>query len=157
MRRFALLLALALLFVRCPGGRGEDESQNAPHQTSTTRNSVATDHTTRMNPAIPPGTAPGQQVPVAEPPPIDVQLTEYAIQMPDTLPAGEATLKISNAGKSNHNFAIEGNGVAQKLTSDLTRGDSATLSIDLKPGTYTVYCPVEGHRGKGMERTVMVK
>ena len=77
--------------------------------------------------------------------------------MPDTLPADHQTFHIANAGKMNHNFAIEGNGVAQKLGSDLTRGDSADLTVDLKAGTYTVYCPVDKHRGRGMERTITVR
>jgi plastocyanin len=88
---------------------------------------------------------------------IPVQLTEYQIQMPDIISSGPQTLRITNAGKVNHNFAIEGNGVAQKLGNDLTRGDSADMTVNLKPGTYTVYCPVDKHRAKGMQRTITVQ
>jgi uncharacterized cupredoxin-like copper-binding protein len=88
---------------------------------------------------------------------IDVQLTEFEIRMPDTMPAGRHRLKIANAGKQNHNFVIEGPGVSQKLTSDLTRGDTTEIAVNLAPGQYTVYCPVDGHRGRGMERTLTVR
>jgi heme/copper-type cytochrome/quinol oxidase subunit 2 len=36
-------------------------------------------------------------------------------------------------------------------------GASATLEADLdKPGTYTWYCPLDGHRGKGMSGSITV-
>ncbi|PYQ48386.1 MAG: hypothetical protein DMF59_16160 [Acidobacteria bacterium] len=110
-----------------------------------------------MNLITPPSRElPSQRIKTVATQQIQVQLTEYEIRLPDTLPAGHQTLHIANAGKLNHNFAIEGNGVSQKLASDLTRGDSTELGIDLKPGTYVVYCPVDKHRGRGMERTITV-
>ena len=115
-------------------------------------------HTTAMNPVAPPHKDdPSNRIGAAATLPIQVQLTEYEIQMPDTLPAGHQMLHITNAGKQNHNFAIEGPGVQTKLSSDLTRGDAGEIAVDLHAGTYTVYCPVDGHRGKGMQRRVTVK
>jgi plastocyanin len=35
-------------------------------------------------------------------------------------------------------------------------GDSQSLNIDLKPGTYTFYCSIAGHRAMGMEGTLTV-
>jgi uncharacterized cupredoxin-like copper-binding protein len=111
-----------------------------------------------MNPITPPSTElPSQRVKAIATPPIEVQLTEYEILSPDTLPAGRQTFHIANAGKLKHNFAIEGNGVAEKLASDLTSGDTVDLGAELKPGTYVVYCPVDKHRGRGMQRAVTVK
>lgn len=76
--------------------------------------------------------------------------------MPETIAAGHQTFHIANAGKRNHNFAIEGNGISQKLASDLPRGDTTELTVDLKPGNYVVYCPVDQHRSRGMERRITV-
>lgn len=147
-----LIVVAAILILACPGNRkGEDESKTAPPQTSTTTanpQAVPENSTSSMNPPT--------KTPAAAPP-IQVQLTEYQIQMPDSIPAGVAAFQIVNAGKMNHSFAIEGNGVSEKLGADLTRGGSTLLAIALKPGTYTVYCPVDKHRGKGMQRTVTVK
>jgi uncharacterized cupredoxin-like copper-binding protein len=89
-------------------------------------------------------------------PTVEVQLTEYAINMPATLPRGMQTLRIINSGKENHSFAITGNGIAQQLSQPLTRGDTSQMAVNLAPGSYTVYCPEDGHRGKGMQRTISV-
>jgi uncharacterized cupredoxin-like copper-binding protein len=43
------------------------------------------------------------------------------------------------------------------LSSDLTRGDTTELTVNLPAGSYTVYCPVDGHRDKGMQRTIVVR
>lgn len=86
-----------------------------------------------------------------------LELTEYEIKMPDTLAAGHHAFSVVNSGKDNHSLVVEGPGVRTALAQQLTRGDSAQLDVDLKPGTYTFYCPVDGHRGKGMSRTVTVQ
>jgi uncharacterized cupredoxin-like copper-binding protein len=158
MRLFILATAV-LLIVACPGNhRAEDESQNAPPKTSTTTMNpqAVPERTGTMNPLTPVSTSmPSQRTPVASPL-IEVQLLEYEIRMPDTLKAGVQHFPIENAGKMNHNFAIEGNGVSEKLASDLTRGNTTDLFISLGPGTYTVYCPIDKHRGRGMQRTITI-
>ena len=148
------LVILAVLLVACPGGRQrEDESQNSPSKTSTTTANpqAVPENSTAMNPVTTSQAAGAATIP------IEVQLTEYGIQMPDTISAGVHTFHIANAGKMNHNFAIDGNGVSEKLHEDLSRGNTTNLSIKLAPGTYTIFCPVDGHRGKGMQRTVTVQ
>jgi hypothetical protein len=159
--RYAVAFVAVVLFTGCPyGGPHRDESQNAPSKTSTTATNprVDNDQSTAMNPVVPPQRdMPGNRVPGIAQPETNVQLTEYSINMPDTLPAGPARLRIVNAGKENHNFVVEGNGISTKLPNDLTRGDTASLDLNLKAGTYTVWCPVDGHRGKGMQRTITVK
>jgi uncharacterized cupredoxin-like copper-binding protein len=35
-------------------------------------------------------------------------------------------------------------------------GQSSTLTLKLKPGTYTYYCPVPGHRQAGMVGRITV-
>ena len=86
-----------------------------------------------------------------------VELNEYAIRMPQDLKAGAQSFFVVNSGKETHSLEIEGNGVELRLPADLARGDDASLDVNLKPGTYTVYCPVDGHRQKGMETKITVK
>ncbi|MFZ2491750.1 MAG: plastocyanin/azurin family copper-binding protein [Thermoanaerobaculia bacterium] len=86
----------------------------------------------------------------------DIHLIEYQIHMETTLPPGVHTFSVENGGKEDHALEIEGNGIHVK-TETIKRGDKAMLTVDLKPGTYTVYCPVEGHKGHGMQTTLTVK
>ena len=153
--------AFALLIAACPGDRRTDVSQSGPAQTSTTtRNPQAVpENSTAMNPVSPPQTSmpSTRAASSAATPTVEVQLTEYEIRMPDSLTAGPQQFRIANGGKEAHNFVIEGPGVSQKLASDLPRGDTTELAANLPAGTYTVYCPVDGHRGKGMRRTIVVR
>jgi plastocyanin len=89
---------------------------------------------------------------------IRVTETEYALAPGKiTIPnAGTVVFDAVNAGKMPHALAIEGNGVDQK-TATIDAGASAKLTVDLsKAGTYHLYCPIDGHRGLGMEATVVV-
>ena len=37
------------------------------------------------------------------------------------------------------------------------RAGARALTLDLRPGTYTFYCSVPGHRGGGMQGKLVVK
>lgn len=158
MRLPYLAIALALLAACTP--KSEDESARGPSKTSTAVGNpqAKPENSTAMNPVMPPATKmPSQQPPPPSVTSVQVQLTEYAIEMPDTLTAGMHSFTITNAGTIKHNFAIAGPGVMQRLASDLMRGDSALMTVKLQKGTYTVYCPVDGHRGRGMSWTINVQ
>ena len=158
MRIAVLLLSLLLVFA-CQR-ETPDVSQNTPSQSQTTTDTppqmAESPASSTMNPVIPPE----QDNPAGSPRPAsptqEVHLIEYAIHMPETLPAGRVAFNVENGGKETHAFEIEGNGIEQK-TNELTRGNTASLEVDLKPGTYTIYCPVDGHAEKGMKKTVVVK
>jgi uncharacterized cupredoxin-like copper-binding protein len=94
----------------------------------------------------------------SEPQLVDVSVTEFTIDMPTTLSAGKVRFNVTNNGAVPHSFVLEGEGISKRLANNVPPGGSAKLNADLKPGTYTVYCPVgEGaHRGKGMEVTLTV-
>jgi len=87
---------------------------------------------------------------------VPVSLAEFAISMPSSLPAGRVTFAITNDGTITHSFEIEGNGVEKALKNPLEPGQTGMLSVNLDPGTYTVYCPIDDHRGQGMELEVTV-
>ncbi|HEY9639752.1 MAG TPA: hypothetical protein V6C57_04675 [Coleofasciculaceae cyanobacterium] len=88
--------------------------------------------------------------------PVTVKLSEFKIDMPTALSAGATTFSVSNAGRIDHNFAIEGNGIEQKFDINLKPGETKTLTVNLKPGQYRVYCPVDSHVQSGMENTLTV-
>jgi uncharacterized cupredoxin-like copper-binding protein len=88
---------------------------------------------------------------------VEVKLTEYKIEMPASVSTGATTFKVTNTGEETHGFEIEGNGIEIALKPRLKKGESGSLQVDLKPGTYKVYCPVLGHKRRGMSLDLTVK
>ena len=77
--------------------------------------------------------------------------TEFKIALPkSTLTAGSYSFEVKNDGKIEHDLVVQGNGVDEK-TQTIEAGDTATLKVDLKTGTYDVYCSVPGHKQAGMD------
>jgi uncharacterized cupredoxin-like copper-binding protein len=68
--------------------------------------------------------------------------------------AGTVTFQFKNPASIPHGVAIQGNGVSK--SSKVVTNGSATLTVNLKPGKYTFYCPVPGHRQAGMVGTLTV-
>jgi len=71
------------------------------------------------------------------------------------VPAGTTTFVLKNTGPSPHDLRITGNGVDQK-TATINQGATASLTVDLTPGTYAIGCTVPGHDLLGMKGTVTV-
>jgi uncharacterized cupredoxin-like copper-binding protein len=87
----------------------------------------------------------------AAPTSVKVSEVEFKINLPKTtIPAGSYVFEVSNDGHIDHDLVIEGNGIKAK-TPTIKAGESATLKVDLKPGTYDVYCSVPGHKEAGMD------
>jgi len=61
-----------------------------------------------------------------------------------------------NGSIAPHAVAIEGHGV-DKDGKIVTAGHKSTLTVTLKKGTYTFYCPVGNHRAQGMVGKLVVK
>ena len=84
-------------------------------------------------------------------PVVEVKLTEFAIAMPTTVPPGPVTFSVTNAGTMEHNFEVEGQNIERAFETPLKPGKTRSLQVDLPAGTYTVYCPVDDHQGRGMQ------
>jgi plastocyanin len=72
-----------------------------------------------------------------------------------TAPAGKVTIVMANPSPLQHDVAIEGNGV-DVAGAVVSKGGTSTVSADLKPGTYTFLCTVDGHAAAGMKGTLTV-
>lgn len=80
---------------------------------------------------------------------------EYGYQMIAPTAAGTYTFELTNDGDMEHDLVIEGEGVSGG-TEIVGPGESDSFTVELEPGTYTVYCSVGTHRSQGMEVTFTV-
>jgi plastocyanin len=74
-----------------------------------------------------------------------------------TAKAGKVTIDFTNQAPLAHNVQIEGPGGKQLGGTSTITGSSTKATVDLKPGTYTFYCSVDGHRQAGMQGKLTVK
>ncbi|TIW90101.1 MAG: hypothetical protein E5V51_02545, partial [Mesorhizobium sp.] len=95
------------------------------------------------------------------------------------VPAGEVTFKVSNTSKDTvHEMIVVRAADAKKTAlpyvknenrvnedaaghlgevSELDPGKTGSLTLDLKPGSYAVFCNIPGHFMNGMWATILVK
>ena len=72
--------------------------------------------------------------------------------------AGAVTVEMPNKSGVTHNIAIQqGTSGAVLGASAFTANGLASVKVTLKPGTYTFFCQVPGHRAAGMLGTLTVK
>jgi plastocyanin len=139
MRR--TLIALALTTAAFAGCGGDDNEQAAATPESTP---AAT-----QEPAS--GGGGGAAVKVSAPEDGSLKFDQASLKAK----AGKVTFTFSNPSSVPHAFEVEGNGVEEE-TDTVTGADAPPLTVDLKPGKYTYYCPVGQHRAAGMEGTLTV-
>lgn len=159
--RLPAALALSAIVSVAACKKEVDFSQATPAKTSTTTTearNAAPENSSSMNPITPPQASLPSSRPASAPTAeSQVDLLEYSIHMQPSYPAGPQTFTVVNAGKESHGLVIEGNGTQAKLANELPRGDRGSLTVTLQPGTYTAWCPVDGHKGKGMSTTFTVQ
>jgi plastocyanin len=89
---------------------------------------------------------------------VSVHETEYKLT-PNAISLakpGTYVFKGINDGTVAHALGVEGHGVDHD-GADISPGSSGTLKVTLpKAGTYEIYCPVDGHKGLGMEGKITV-
>jgi plastocyanin len=74
-----------------------------------------------------------------------------------TAKAGKVTLDFTNPQPLTHDVAIEDSSGKTIGKTELIAEGSDSATVDLKPGEYTLYCTVPGHREAGMEGTLTVE
>ncbi len=69
--------------------------------------------------------------------------------------AGTVTITMTNMSPVEHNVTVAEGSKVLGATPTFS-GGAKTVTLQLKPGTYTFYCSVPGHRQAGMEGTLTV-
>ena len=138
MRWTTLLLAIAALaFAGCGGGNSEKSASTPTSTPSATTQSSSSGG--------------GETIKLAA----DKSQLKFD-KSSLTAKAGKVTITMDNPSSIPHGVAVEGNGV-DKDGKVVNKGGASTVTASLKPGKYTFYCPVPGHRQAGMQGTLTVK
>jgi plastocyanin len=74
-----------------------------------------------------------------------------------TAKAGKDTINFTNESPVPHDVKIENENGEEVGGTEIVSEGSESAEVELKPGTYTFYCSVPGHRQAGMEGTLTVK
>lgn len=93
---------------------------------------------------------------------ITVGFGEWAVTAEaDTIRPGPVTFMVENRGQLEHGFEIENeadDGQEYEVEGPLfAGGDTVTISADLAPGTYEIYCWVGDHEDRGMQMQLVVR
>lgn len=143
---FALILA-SLAFVAC-GGSSDDSSSTSAETTS---------ESTAESGGSAGGEAEGKSAGSAS---LDIEAASSGLAYASdtaTAEAGEVTVNFTNPQPLTHDVAIEDSSGKTLGKTELIAEGSDSAVVDLKPGEYTFYCSVPGHREAGMEGTLTVK
>jgi uncharacterized cupredoxin-like copper-binding protein len=137
----ALLISSLMVFAACKNN--ETATDTAASDTMATTETASATH-----PGSPGGTALVPEVVAGTT--VLVLLQEGSIAVREqTIPPGPAVLTVENRGQEVHNLFIEGQGISRAAGDPIPEGQSATVDVNLQPGTYTLYCPIADHRTKG--------
>jgi plastocyanin len=88
----------------------------------------------------------------------DTEAFRFVLSRP-TVPAGKVIIEFVNHGQDEHNLnAVEETegSVAGSLPNTPSNGH-LSLTVDLRPGNYTLFCSLPGHEAKGMKATLVVE
>ena len=84
---------------------------------------------------------------------------EYSFTLSRTrVPAGKVILELVNHGQDEHNLnaALAEQAPAGSLP-DTSAGAVRDQTVELRPGSYTLFCSLSGHASKGMKATLVVE
>jgi plastocyanin len=144
---FALLLA-AVALVACGGG-----SSSTSESTSESNSGASQEEKSEAGKEAQGGTAGSSSVNIEANPEGNLEF----VQKSATAKAGKVSVDFTNSSPVPHDVAIESKGGETLGQTEVLAEGSDSTTVNLKPGEYTFYCTVPGHREAGMEGTLTVK
>ncbi len=153
MHRVKLLSAAPLIIAVLLAGCGSSSSSSSTSSSAPASTSTATGGAASSTPASTPGGAGSSALAVAADPSGALKFNKTSL----SAKAGKVTIAFANRAPLPHNLTIQkGTNGAIVGGTPTFAGGARTLTVDLKPGTYTFFCSVPGHRAGGMHGTLTV-
>jgi plastocyanin len=155
MKKVAALLVLALAALTLVACGGSDSSSESTSSAETTAESTGGESEGAGAGAGSGGAGSGSSV-------VKIEAAEgtelaYATKAA-TAKAGQVSIEFTNPQSLSHDVAVEDSSGKELGKTELVAGGSTTATIgNLKPGEYTFFCTVPGHREAGMEGTLTVE
>lgn len=78
--------------------------------------------------------------------PIAVSITDSGIEVTGSPVPGATRFQVTNNGTQQHSLVIEGPGGKAQLSAPLAPLEVGTVTLNVAPGTYRLYCPMEPDR-----------
>src|SRR5829696_3960522 len=151
MKKLASLLVLGLAALALAACGSSDDSD------STATTSETTAESTGAGGAQGAGGSSGSGASVLKVDAVDGVELAY-VQKDLRAKAGKVPIEFTNPQTLSHDVEIEDSSGEDVGETELIADSKTTATIDnLKPGTYTFYCSVPGHREAGMEGTLTVE
>lgn len=147
-----------------PKGQSQTHAQDTPGSTAPTASTPGS--TAGSSPSGPNGS---EEALTAKPPgapaPAHVEVTAEDsegfrfVLSRSSVPAGKTIIEFVNHGQDEHNLnAAEGSeGEVVGSLPNTPSKDHLSLTADLNPGSYTLFCSLPGHAAKGMKATLTVE
>ena len=89
---------------------------------------------------------------------IAISVADFMIDPDDVTVAGPTLIfEVTNDGPTPHNLTVrDATDEIVMATDDLGAGDGETITADLEPGDYTIFCSLAGHESLGMRGALTV-
>jgi plastocyanin len=145
------VLSAAAVLLGAAACGSSSKSSSAPSSTSSTPSSTPSAPASSTSASTPAAPAGGALTDAADPSG-QLKFTQSSL----TAKAGKVTVQFSNKSPLPHNLTIAQGSKVLGATPTFS-GGTKSLTVNLKPGTYTFYCSVPGHRAAGMVGTLTVQ
>lgn len=153
MYRLGILGALVLLLASFVACADRSEVRDVPESEEALESVPPAGEAPDGEGVMPRGPEADDPLDVAE---VEVVLKDFAIEMPELIPATFTRFLVRNEGAVEHSLRVTGQGTEAQLLEPVPPGGLATLEADLDVGVYEVVCPLEDHAQKGMQRELTV-